>query len=403
MSNERDTELLPLVLQHVRELAETHTGLAGNQRYKIVTPFPPVLNDFPDFQKDQLDFRDPQSDPLAAQSDTNEAFDFYRNTDYLYFDYSYGIKTEEPSLTQICDEFFRNSIPVNSDDSVFSASFSEKKFAFIERCRRQTVPQGTPFIYTSYSPIKWETNRVVITADAVNRLKEKALAVYADVGNNNEQIKFLLAQIKGASYSRIEYDFGFFDVMREWFDPLLLESRNWKFSADGKVLYGANDPKFEANDVKLCYAQRFYVVKNCSGTPVPPTGTGQPPIVRDHRPRANPRPNPTPAPAGGRVRDHRRKAARNLLLGLVLDRTASSIHAGSNVPAHAPAIAAAAAPQPPRPGFVWVPATDTVPGHWEGARKSTPPVTPDPNTEKYKVAAVLCRVIPRKPVANQPA
>lgn len=393
MSNERDTELLPLVLQHVRELAETHTGLSVNKQYKIVTPFPPVFNDFPDFQKDQLDFRDPKTDPLAAQSDTNEAFDFYRNTDYLYYDYSYGIKTEEPSLTQICDEFFRNSVPVDSDDTSFSESFTEKKFAFVEKCRRQTVPQATPFIYTSYSPIKWEANKVVITAEAVNRLKEKALAVYADVGSTNEHINFLLAQIKGASYSRIEYDFGFFDVVREWFDPALLESPNWKFSNDGRVLYGANDPKFEANDVKLCYAQRFYVVKNLSGTPTPPV-MGQPPIIRDHRRKETP-----PNTGGARVRDHRRKVERNLLL----DRKVSSIHAALNVAAQPPVISAAAAAQPPAPGFVWVPATDTVPGHWEGARKPKPPITPDPNTEKYKVAAVLCRVIPRKPVGKQPA
>ena len=394
MSNDRDTELLPLVLQHVRELAETHTGLAGNNHYKIVTPFPPVFNDFPDFQKDQLDFRDPQSDPLAAQSDTNEAFDFYRNTDSLYYDYSYGIKTEEPSLTQICDEFFHNSVPVNTDDTNFSTSFAEKKFAFLQKCRRQTVPQETPFIYTSYSPIKWEANRVVITADAVNRLKEKAVAVYADVGSSNEHITFLLAQIKAASYSRIEYDFGFFDVVREWFDPALLESRNWKFSTDGKVLYGANDPKFEVNDVKLCYAQRFYVVKDYSGTPTPPA-MGQPPIIRDHRGKEN---KPNTGVAG--VRDHRRRLERDRLL----NRKVSLLHAVSNVPAHAPAITAAAASSPPVPGFVWVPATDTVPGHWEGVRaKKNPPVTPDPNTARYKVAAVLCRIIPRKPVANQPA
>ena len=388
MSN--DTELLPLVLQHVRELAEAHTGLTGNKHYKIVTPFPPVFNDFPDFQKEQLDFRDPQSDPLAAQSDTNEAFDFYRNTDYLYYDYSYGIKTEEPSLTQICDEFFHNSVPVNTDDTNFSASFAEKKFAFLQKCRRETVPQATPFIYTSYSPIKWEANRVVITAEAINRLKEKALTVYADVGSTNEHINFLLAQIKAASYSRIEYDFGFFDVVREWFDPALLESRNWKFSTDGRVLYGANDPKFEADDVKLCYAQRFYVVRNYSGTQPPPTMV-QPPVIRDHR-RTENKPNTGVA----QVRDHRR-VARNKLLA----RKVSAIHATRNVAFHAGPITVGAAPQPPAPGFVWVAATDTVPGHWEGARAKKN--TPDTNAATYKVAAVLCRIIPRKPVANQPA
>jgi hypothetical protein len=393
MSNDRDTELLPLVLQHVRELAETHTGLTGNKHYKIVTPFPPVFNDFPDFQKEQLDFRDPQSDPLAAQSDTNEAFDFYRNTDYLYYDYSYGIKTEEPSLTQICDEFFRNSVPVNTDDSNFTESFAEKKFAFLQKCRRETVPQALPFIYTSYSPIKWEANRVVITAETVNRLKEKALAVYADVGSTNEHLHFLLTQIKAASYSRIEYDFGFFDVVREWFDPALLESRNWKFSSDGRVLYGANDPKFEANDIKLCYAQRFYVVKNYSGTQPPPTMV-QPPVIRDHRRREN-----KPTTGVARVRDQR-KVARNRLLA----RKVSSMHAVRNVAFHAAAVTAIAAPQPPGPGFVWVEANGTVPGHWEGVRaKKNTPVTPDPNAAKYKVAAVLCRIIPRKPVANQPA
>ena len=398
MGNEKDTELLPFVLQHVRQLVETQTGLAGNQHQKIVTPFPPAFNDFPDFQKDQLDFRDPQTDPIAAQSDTNEAFDFYRNTDYLYYDYSFGIKTEEPTLSQICNEFFLNSVPVNTDDTNFSTSFAEKKFAFLQKCRRQTVPQETPFIYTSYSPIKWEANRVVVTSEAVNQLKEKALAVYADVGSTNEHINFLLAQIKAASYSSIEYDFGFFDVVREWFDPVLLESRNWKFSTDSRVLYGANDPTFETKDVKLCYAQRFYVVKNYSGTSASPAtaqpATAQPPTVRDHRRKEN-----GPNTGTARVRDHR-TVERDRLLG----RKVSSIQAGKNVPAHAQAVTAATAPQPPVPGFVWVPATDTVPGHWERLKaKPKPPVTPDTNTATYKVAAVLCRIIPRKPVANQPA
>jgi hypothetical protein len=398
MDNEKDTKLLLLILQHVRELTETHTALAGNEHYKILTPFPPVFNDFPDFQKEQLDFRDAQLDPVAAQSDTNEAFDFYRNTDFLYYDYSYGIKIEEPTLTKICNEFFFNSVFVNTGDTGFTASFAEKKDAFLRKCRRQTVPQETSFIYTAYSPIQWENNRVVITSEAVNRLKEKALTVYANAGSSNEHINSLLAQINAVSYSEIEYDFGFFDVVRDWFDSGLLESRDWKFRTDKEVLYGANDPAFEANDVKLCYAQRFYMVKNYSGTPTPPA-LG-PPVgniqIRDHR-----RPEEA-VNRGAQVRDHRRMIERDRLL----DRKISSIHAGRPMSSHAATVAATAVMQLPRPGFVWVPATDTVAGHWERERaKRNLPVTPDvgDNAARYKVAAVLCRIIPRKPTAGQPA
>jgi hypothetical protein len=399
MDNEKDTKLLPLILQHVRELTETHTGLAGNAQYKILTPFPPVFNDFPDFQKDHLDFRDAQLDPIAAQSDTNEAFDFYRNTDFLYYDYSYGIKLEEPTLTKICDEFYLNSVFVNTADASFTASFAEKKDTFLRKCRRQTVPQETPFIYTAYSPIRWENNRIVITSEAVNRLKEKALSVYANAGSSSEHINSLLAQIKSASYSKIEYDFGFFDVIRDWFDSALLESREWKFSADNKVLYGANDPAFEANDVKLCYAKRFYVVKNYSGTPKPP-GLGQllgNILIRDHI-----RPEEVVNKGGVQVRDPRRTIERDRLLDLKI----SSLVVGKPLSARPATVGAAAGMQPPGPGFVWVPATDTVAGHWERERaKPKPPAAPvsGDNTEKYKVAAVLCRIIPRKPAAGQPA
>jgi len=396
MDNEQDTKLLPIILQHVRELTEAHTALAGNEHYKIVTPFPPVFNDFPDFQKDQLDFRDAQLDPVAAQSDTNEAFDFYRNTDFLYYDYSYGIKFEEQTLTKICNEFFLNSVFVNTEDTSFTTSFAEKKDAFLRKCRRQTVPQETSFIYTAYSPIRWENNRVVITSEAINRLKEKALTVYANAGSNNEHINSLLAQINAASYSKIEYDFGFFDVIRDWFDSALLESREWKFSADNKVLYGANDPAFETNDIKLCYAQRFYVVKNYSGTPIPPA-KGQPPgniQIRNHR-----RTEETVNKGKPQVRNHRRTIERDRLLDLKI----ASIHAGKPLTARPATLTAAARMQPPRPGFVWVPATDTVTGHWERERAKRNPPDDGDNTAKYKVAAVLCRIIPRKPAAGQPA
>lgn len=441
---ENDTTLLPMIFQHVRELAESHTAPTEKQRFKLLTPFPPVFNDFPDFQQDQLEFGDPQNDPVAAESDTNHAFNFFRNTDSLYYDYSYGIKQEEPTLSKICKEFYENAVFANTDDTNFVATFAEKKDAFFRKYERFTTGDlgQNSFVYTSYSPIRWDTNKVVLQAEEIQRIKAKTVAVYANPELSSDYVNSLISQIFGSSFSTIKYEFGVFDVVRQWIDPSLFESRNWKFSSANKVLYGANDPIFESGDVQLCYAQKFYVIRNYSGTSAAPT-TNPPnqivlpppasnsevlpansvnhrvaaPEIRDHR-----TPNGGGAPV---IRDHRRTAMRNAFLS---QRVAGfgpfsigrrnppppTISVGpfsigrQNSRPSAPTSSAGASTSN-RPGFVFVQATATVPGHWERERANQPaPVaTPAPNpqvvdNQRYKLAAILCRVIPRKPATAQP-
>jgi hypothetical protein len=103
-------------------------------------------------------------------------------------------------------------------------------------------------------------------------------------------------------------------------------------------------------------------------------------------------------PSETSVNDQRRNV-RNLL---IRKRVAGLERAATPPVAVAPAAVAAADVPPPRAGFVWIPGTATVPGHWEreraGRRTETAPVpaTP-PKSSVYKVAAVKCRIIPRTP------
>jgi hypothetical protein len=416
---DNDTVLLPMIFQHVRELAEGHTAPTEKQRYKILTPFPPAFNDFPDFQPEQLEFGDPQTDADAAASDTNQAFQFFRNTDYLYYNYSYGIKQEEPTLSKVCREFYDNAIFVDPDETNFIASFAEKKDAFLRKYERFTTGDlgQNRFVDTSYSPLRWDSNKVSLTPDAIKRIKEKTIAVYANPQLSNDYINSLIAQVYGSSYNSIEYEFGFFDVVREWIDPALFESPKWKFKEADKVLYGDHDQSFESGDTSLCYAQRFYIVRNYSGTsdagiagqpagativntPAPqpaPQRMAQPMAhasgfgpfsvgVRDHR-------TISPAPI---IRDHRRTVVRNELLNR---------RVMGNAPGPRNFRSAAVTPAGGPPGFVWVAATAGVSGHWERVRASqpavpTPPTVPAAPPPPCRVAAILCRVLPRKPVAT---
>lgn len=392
--------MLPIIFQHVREFAEIHSGTAESNRYKLITPFPPVGNDFKDFIKENLEFTDPQSDAALAGLDTIHAYDFFKETDNLYYDYSYGIKSQDYLLSHICGTFYRGAVFADTEDTNFIESFAEKKDAFLRKYERFTVGElgQFPFRYTSLSPIQWIKVNFAITLEEIKRLKEKTLAVYKDVEiSNKDFINSLITEINAQHYSKIEYDLGFFDVIREWIDPQLFESNKWKFNTDAKVLYGENDPYFEANEVRLCYAQRFYIIKNYSAVVDSPS----PPIIRDHRGTSggvtvtrNPRNRPVIRDhrRSGQIRDHLfRRVVRNNLLESQISRfelQTKPIATTGRVPS-------------PREGFVWVEATSSVPGHWERQKAGTtnPVTTPDnsANDSIYKIAAVKCRIIPRKP------
>lgn len=390
--------MLPIILQHVRELAEVHVSEAERDRYKIITPFPPSGPDFPDFAEEELGFSDQPADSAEASEDTLRAYRFFNTTDNLYYDYSYGIKSEDKRLSaDICQKFFLEA-QTDTSGIAFSASFAERRDAFLNRYKRQTA--GTilgehEFRYTSPSPVSWSEK--LLNSSEIERLKKKAIAVYEDLQLDNVGfVKALIDEVRSSNYSKIAYEFGSFDVARDWMDPRLFESGEWAFSSGSRVLYGESDPFFVDNDVKLCYAQRFYVIRKYAATPGA-TPQSERPVVRDHRVgavmdiRAHRR-------GAGRVRagesrvDQDRRKVRNALIHEKVKRIDR-------------ALAPAAPPEPvpvpkPRAGFVWVPATATVGGHWERVRARSPPhpaaETPA-DKSSYKIAAVKCRVLPRTP------
>jgi hypothetical protein len=87
--------------------------------------------------------------------------------------------------------------------------------------------------------------------------------------------------------------------------------------------------------------------------------------------------------------DVRRREVRNLLIHRRLTATATAHELTT-----APVITA----PPPRAGFVWVPASGGIPGHWERERAGGTQPVPDPPAPKgYKIAALKCRLLPRTP------
>jgi hypothetical protein len=365
--------MLPIIFQHVRELAEAHSAVAENGRYKIITPFPPSGGDWPDFRKETLTFGEPPAEGDSASEDTLRAYEFYKSTDNLYYDYSYGIKSDEYFLSQICHKFFLNAQPDTTDIS-FRTLFAEKKDAFLNKYLRSTAGDlgRYDFRYTSPSPLSWNADKIKLNSSETERLKAKATSLYEDLELEHLPfVKSLIDDIKSSAYSAVEYEFGFFDVIREWVNPHLFEGK-WAFSSGSNVLYGEADPFLANNgDVKLCYAQRFYLVKNYAATqmvsPLP---------VREHRFEVT--------DDDRRPGLHRRKV-RNELIGL---RVAKMWNPPKPMDAPMPV------PQP-RPGFVWIPATGAVPGHWERERAGG---LPQPaHDSRYKVAAIRCRVLPPKP------
>ena len=409
----------PIVLQHARESAELHVAAAERDRYKIITPFPPNGPDFPDFTEDDLAFGDPPPDGDSASRDTVRAYAFFRRTDGLYYDYSYGIRSDEYWLSDTCEDFFHKARAVNGrgGDSAFAAALAERRDAFRNRYKRSTVGDlGLfDFRYAVPSPISWNAERIVLSPAEIDRLRTKAVAVYEDLELDDVGVvKALIEELRSASYSSMSYDLGYFDVTREWMDPRLFESRGWTFGSDrARTLYGETDPSFLDNDLKLCYAQRFYVIRNYQGIPAAAAAVAPPPepptirvhragaaFMRDHRASAAPDVHARGARAVlglGRIDDDDRRKLRNVLIQRKLTRLAPAA-AVVVTPAAAGPLEPIPAP-PPRPGFVWVPATLTVAAHWERERAGTPPAVEPPAENKlsYKIAAVRCRILPRTP------
>lgn len=384
-----DDALLAIIFQHVRELAEVHISKTESNRYKLLTPFPPVGNDFPDFKKDNLAFTDPQTNADLATMDTIHAYDFYNCTNNLYYNYSYGIKSQDYYLSQVCNKFYNDALFTDTADPSFITNFKNKKDNFNIRFIRSTVGDlgKIDFYYTSLSPIQWNNGKIELTANDITRLKEKALSVYTSLQDINAgYITSLTAAITAANYAKIEYDFGFFDVQREWIEPQLMESDDWKFATDKDVLYGSNDADFATNDVQLAYAQRFYVIKNYTGTLAPAPATGTPAtgqiFVRDHRTTTSPIAGSGQPAAQPTVRDHR-TIVRNVQLRSRLSQVNFTV------------LSKPTNPVDPTGQFVWV--ND----HWERKRaNSTPPDTKPADNTTYKTAAITCRIIPRAPNAK---
>jgi hypothetical protein len=382
--------VLPLILQHVRELVELQLAGTESSRYKILTPFPPTSPDFADFDDSALTFSDPPEAGDSASRDTVRAFEFFNRTDYLYYDYSYGIRSEDYRLSSLCRRFFSNAVPTAADVE-FDVSFTEKKDAFERRYLRSTVGDlgNYDFRYTSPSAVSWYSDRVVLPAAEVQRMKDKTIAVYKDLDvGNSGLVTALVESIRSMNYPSVSYDLGSFDVIREWMDARLFENPNWSFPSGSRQLYGEGDPVFasDAAPLKLCFAQRFYLVRDCSGEPEPteqPTGGV---VVRDHRDDIDPR---------RLTRD--RLMARSLAR---FDAAATAVMATAMGPATVTPVAIASAadatPAEAKPGFVWVPATATVPGHWERERAHQDP-PPGPSPPVYRVGALMCRLVSPRP------
>ena len=402
--------MLPIIFQHVRELVELQLAGTESSRYKIITPFPPASSDFADFDDAALAFGDPPKSGDSASQDTVRAFEFFNRADYLYYDYSYGIRSDEYRLSSVCRKFFGNALPAEGDLD-FDKSFHEKKDAFEQRYLRSTVGDlgNYHFRYTSPSMVSWYPDRAVLQSPEVERMKEKAIAVYEDLdAANSGLVAALVESIRSTNYASVSYDLGFFDVIREWMNPRLFEHPGWTFPSGGRQLYGEGDPAFTGDDVslKLCFAQRFYLLRNCTAelkAPTPPPGGV---VVRDHRSDDD----PTHEPGGVTVRDHRRdvdtrRRIRNEFVAQKIARydaaTTAAMLAMATAPMELPLAVPTAVftPAPAtRSGFVWVPATATVPGHWERERaQPDPESTPPPAPPVYRIAAVKCRLVAPRP------
>lgn len=364
---------LPIILQHVRELAEAQMPATEGKYFKLITPFPPEFNDFPDFTKDGLSFGDPQTDPAGAMNDTIRACEFFAVTDTLYYNYSYGLASQENKLSDVCERFFGNAMFVTTGDTALMDNFNEKKAA-LQRFRRTTVGDlgNIDFYFSSPSAIKWSQGKTILQNDDLKRLKQKTLDVYRAIpADGSDFLASLIAEIELSAFSKIEYELGFFDVNRAWVDPLLFEHSGWKFDSEKKALYGENNSEFANGDVRLCYAQRYYVIRNCKADsmPAPQAVTAS---MTHHVVL------PPAMPGTITIHDHR-TAVRNAQISRKLAPLRQAVSVDDA-----------------RGNYIWVK------DHWE-RKRATPVPQPDPGQvvpadSIYKVAAVKCRIIPQKPV-----
>lgn len=398
----------PLILQHVREIADAHIAAPERAQLKVLTPFPPVGPDFPDFTADSLQFLDRPDDGATASQDTLRAFEFARRTDQLYYDYSYGIRSEEYRLSDLCTRFFHNAKVAEDADDAFRAGMTEVGNAYLVRYKRSTAGDLglVDFRYTAPSMVSWLPQPFDVSGTELARLTGKATQVYEDVGAEaTPLVTPILAELAALRLASFSYELGMFDIVRPWFEPRLLSHAGWAFSDGSRTLYGETDPVFADDSVHLAVAQRFYVVRHARSTPLPaeqPT----PPIVRDATLREAMKVSDRVLGAVARRNSRNTLMARGLeraavmrAAGLSTVRTASvAASAVASVTASAAASTTATAP-PARAGYVWIAPTATVPGHWERTR-ATPTTTPAPEPaspppETWLIAAVRCRVLPR--------
>ncbi len=365
--------VLSLIFQHVRELIGISASPLAGGKSKLITPFPPSTFDFADLTQEFFDFSDPPQTGSEATLDTVRALHFYRAMDALYYDFSYGIRSEDSDLSSILRKFYLDT-EITGESDAFRTDFEEKKDAFMNRYVRSTAGDlgNSDFRYTFASPLQWQSAKVVMSESDLASSKTRALEVIGDVDIENEYLNSVAERIAGMELESIEYELGHFDVIREWMDPKLLEGRGWKFRSEGEMLYGRDDPEFDGG-LKLTFAERFYLVRHCAAKVK--TAVAVPPTVRDHR---------LPAVEAGRQAIRRRK--RNNFIAAVLKKSFS-----------AAAIAAKPTEVPVREGFLWVEAAGGVPGHWERKRAGAAEAVPQAKDESFKIAAVRCRLIPQRP------
>jgi hypothetical protein len=301
--------ILPIIFQHARELAELQIAVTEKERHKIITPFPPEGNEFLDFNKEDLQFGDSQNDSELARIDTSKAHEYFLRTDNLILDFSYAIPSEEYRLSRVCEKFYSQAVAKDSPDSAgFTANFSAKKASFLKSKRSTVGDLGqTDFLYTYYSAIQW--SQQTLDGGDIDRLTQKALDVYGNLGIQNPILDALVSDVKSIPlcYSKLQYEFGFFDIVRDWADPELFESNQWSFANDKDVLFGEANDSPDGESINFMYATRLYVIRNYSGTPKEYTASQAGTEVRDHRAGGVAVLSSTPTwRTGAGVRDHRR-------------------------------------------------------------------------------------------------
>lgn len=399
-----DTKILPITFQHVRAIATQNLGGQLNKNFKIITPFPPIGNDFGDFKLDDLEFNDTQLETEGAAKDSYNAYEFSLRTDKLYYNFSYGIISQDYYLSQVCKRFYGETMNINAVSSDFLNNYNEKKHNYLVRLQRQTVGNlgKIDFPYVSLSQISWN-NKITILKNEIDKLKKEVILVYDEVRNADETFtKARIEEIKMLSYSKIEFDLGYFDVIRGWIDPQLFEDNSWKLNSGDSALYGENDPDFLNTDVRLCYAHRYYVIRKYIGHSIPIEYSDLKKFddfiisVRDRRSTGI-------KPLNSAAADDKRTTTagdkriekRNSFLSKNINHHKSENNKSTDNIIVKSLNFSDTSPS----GYVWIPATSSVPGHYIRNRTSSKPEGNNPVSidNMIKIAAVIGRVIPWKP------